>query len=249
QRHAAVGPAHPEVGVIEHPEPALHPGMEIAPDADHHLGVVDRDGPLGPLTGKREVPCARVLRGAVDVVHRGVAVAELDALPDLGACDARDVQTALLIDDDWLGGHREDPVAEAAVDVHERILNAAVLHQHVASGHRPGVLPGALREAPHAQLLHRRHGALEADVDLDRARGGEIERRHGSRRSTAPALASAARGGEHAGEREKHADLHARSLGEAPRSVKFATSGEWSTEPLAELFSPGYRAPNASWVG
>src|SRR5262249_5376369 len=198
--------------MIEEPQPALHPGMEVASDADHHLGVVDGDGPHGALARQCEIPRARVLRRAVDVVQRGVAIVKLDRLSDLRAGDARHVLAALLIDHHGLGGDREDAVAETALDVDERVLDVAVLHQHVARWHRSGVLRGAFCGAAHAQLLHRRHGALEADVDLDRPCGGEVEGRHGSRRLTAPALSAAARDGERAGEHEQHADLHARSL-------------------------------------
>src|SRR5262245_60942993 len=35
-----VRPAHAEVRVIDHAEPSLHPGMQVAADADHHLGMV-----------------------------------------------------------------------------------------------------------------------------------------------------------------------------------------------------------------
>src|SRR5262245_14353438 len=162
QRHPAVRPAHAEVRVIDHSEPSLHPGMQVAADADHHLGMVDRDRPLGALARERDVPAARLLGRAVDVVQQGVAVAELDRLADLRAGDARHVETSLLIDHDGLLRDRERAIPEPVLDVDERVLELAVLHQHVAGGHGPLMLARALREAAHGELLHGGRGRAAA---------------------------------------------------------------------------------------
>src|SRR5262249_36562245 len=162
---------------------------------------------------------------------------------DLRAGDARYVLAALLIDHDGLGGDGEDAVAETALDVDERVLDVAVLHQHVARWHRSGVLRGAFREAPPAKPLHRRHGA--PDVDRDRPGGGEVARRHGSRRLAAPALSAAARDGERADEREQHADLHARSLRRGARTGQI--SNDVVPAAVAPMGPQRYTAPHASW--
>src|SRR5579885_1237843 len=182
EREAAVGAGHGEVRVVEDADPALHPGMEVAADAHHHLGRLDPERAAAAPDRHGEVPRARLLRGAVDVVERRIVVDELDGLSDLRPDDARAVDAPALVDHDRRGRHRKDAVAEAELDVDEGVLDEPVVHEGVARRHRPLVLLAAPRPARERQRAHGRGCSLEADHAADGAGRGVIERRRRPRR-------------------------------------------------------------------
>src|SRR6185369_7038191 len=71
----------------------------------------------------------------------------------------------------------EYAVAEALGDVHERILDAAVVDQRIAAVDRSRMLRGALGEAAEADLLYGRRRSVEANLAGDGAGRRRIQRR------------------------------------------------------------------------
>ena len=128
------------------------------------------------------------------VVRERVAVEELERLADLHGADARREHTALLIDDDRLGGRREHAIAEPFLHVHERVLHLAVTHQHVVGDDRAAVLRGTILGAGELHRGRRWRRSLKPDLAHDAADGREIER--GRRPLLALSLLATDRGGE-----------------------------------------------------
>ena len=96
----ACGIGHGEEGRRRDVDEGLHPGMVVAADRDHRLGLREAADTWGSVRTFRDIDGIVADGGwhGVDVVHGRVAVAELDLAAMHDRHDMRCVDAALLVD-------------------------------------------------------------------------------------------------------------------------------------------------------
>jgi hypothetical protein len=100
--------------------------VDVAPDRDHDFLLVEGLGRLHALARLADVELLVHGRAGMDVVERLVVVLDLEGLADLQHHHVRLVHAALLVELDRFRRARIG-AGEAALDVHEDVLEAAVL--------------------------------------------------------------------------------------------------------------------------
>src|SRR4051812_38108814 len=124
-REAAAVAADGKIRVVDHADVLGHPAVYVAPNLQHRLFVAQLEFLHHPLDGFTDVEVVAVLRQAVDVVQRHVAVADLERLTDACPDDSGVVDARLLVDSHWLRWDRGR--RERARQTHEDVPEAAVL--------------------------------------------------------------------------------------------------------------------------
>ena len=170
--------------MVEDTRVAVHPAVHVALERNHDLDGVERPGGAHVRHRLTDVELLVRGRGRVDVVERRVAVQDVELLSDLDAQHVRHVDAALLVQDDRLGRHREAHAFEAALDVHEGVLQAALhVRDHELGHHRAVVHSGAVGVRGHLDGVGRRGLAVEHDRAADGPGGGRIHGGHGGGRN------------------------------------------------------------------
>jgi hypothetical protein len=121
QIKGAVWLGHGEVGILQHCNVASHPGMDVA--SHWNCDFFARESLF--LLGSWKlsfIPLPIVGWGGMNVVHGLIVVHHFDGLVGLHGQDMWQIKTALLRDDNRLGGWIESAVAQAVRDEHEDVL-------------------------------------------------------------------------------------------------------------------------------
>ena len=177
QFERTVGAGDGELGVVHHGKPGAHPGVDGALDADHRFLTGEFVDDVGGAGGHAFVPFAVVLGSGVDVVLDGITVANRERLARLHAEDARDEETALLVENDGLLRRFEFLAFEAGLDVDEDVGDGTIFAENnVAFGDgltAAGLLAGRLLF--HADDLDSGLGAFVSDAAAEGAGGTWID--------------------------------------------------------------------------
>src|ERR1043165_1882330 len=96
-----------------------HPGMDIAFDGNHHLGLVKRLFGFHSLHRLSKIESFVDLRTSVDIVKNTVRISNDDFLPRLNTQNVRIVHTSMLLEDCWSCWRGEFFVAQPAF--HENV--------------------------------------------------------------------------------------------------------------------------------
>src|SRR5262249_7282930 len=161
--------ADSEIRVRHNADVRVHPIVDVAFDVKHdffilRLELINQSG-----SRLRNVEPVVLAGQAVNVVHEGVAVLDLNGLAYARADDSRRVDASVLIDDDRLS--RDRSLRDVSLQPDEDIRQAAVNCRNDVFLHDPfaGVHPGTHRIHAHPDNWIARQLSGETNVAFDRA--------------------------------------------------------------------------------